>query len=310
MAPRMTIKTNSNQPFNWMNLKDSGAYDKWRTTRLKAAEKARKCTPVAITDLQNPDESVISELVKRCETANFALYESDGSDDTPPVGEFAAAFGLRIAETHRSADGTGIVSLRVTDKAAQRGYIPYSSRGMNWHTDGYYNAPKARISAFILHCVRPAADGGVNQLLDPEVLYIRLRDKSPDHIRALMQQDVMTIPGNYEPDGTLRPVSVGPVFYPDPDSGRLQMRYTARTRSISWRDDPATSDAEACLRGILTADDPLIVQVALKAGQGILNNNVLHNRTGFLDGHGTDGRLMIRVRFHNRITHNRLARNV
>jgi len=300
----MTTKTNVNQPFNWTDLAASHSYDKWRTARLKAAEKARDYAPVAVDDLQNPGESVICELSKRCEEANFALYESEESDGVPPVGEFAAAFGLRVAETHRSADGTGAVALQVTDKAAQRGYIPYSTRAIKWHTDGYYNAPDARISAMILHCVRPAADGGVNQLLDPEVLYIRLRDISRDHVRALMQPDAMTIPENHEPDGTLRPVSVGPVFYGDSETGQLQMRYTARTRSISWRDDPATSDAEACLRACLAADDPLMVQVAMKAGQGVLNNNVLHNRTEFHDGQDTDGRLMIRVRFHNRIVRN------
>jgi len=235
------------------------------------------------------------------EAANFALYTSAESDETPPLGQFAAALGLRIAEKHRSADGTGIVSLKVTNKASQRGYIPYSPRGMNWHTDGYYNAPDNQISGFILHCVRPAENGGVNQLLDPEILYIRLRDISPDHIRALMHPDAMTIPENHESDGTLRPASVGPVFYPDPETGRMQMRYTARTRSISWRDDPATLAAEACLRDCLAKDDPAMVQVALKAGQGILNNNVLHNRTGFQDGQDTSGRLIIRVRFHNRV---------
>ncbi len=173
---------------------------------------------------------------------------------------------------------------------------------MNWHTDGYYNGPDQRISAFILHCVRPAAKGGANRLFDPEILYIRLRDASPDHLCALMHPEAMTIPENREIDGSLRPASVGPVFYADPGSGRLQMRYTARTRSVSWRDNPATQAAEACLRDILARDDPLMVQVALKAGQGILNNNILHDRTDFQDSPGTEGRLVARVRFHNRVT--------
>ena len=293
--------TTINQTFNWTSLDDSAAYENWRANRLKVAETARNQAPVEVKDLSNPGESVVSELSKRCDEAGFALYVSDDSDQSPPVGAFAAAFGLRIAEAHRSADGSGIVALRVTDKADQRGYIPYSPRGMNWHTDGYYNAPDQRISAFVLHCVRPATTGGVNQLFNPEILYIRLRDRSPAHIRALMRPDAMTIPENTESDGSVRPVSVGPVFYADPGTGRLQMRYTARTRSIHWREDAATQDANANLREILGRDDPLMVQVALKAGQGILNNNVLHNRTGFEDGQDMGGRLMIRVRFHNRV---------
>jgi len=298
----MRSKIAINQPFNWQDLGMSRAYEDWRSQRLKAADASQKLAPVKVDSLGHPTDSVVCELSKRCENANFALYESGETGDTPPIGRFAAAFGLQIAEAHRSAGSTGIVALQVTDKAAQRGYIPYSPRAMNWHTDGYYNPPDQRISAFILHCVRPAADGGVNQLFDPEILYIRLRDKSPDHLRALMHRGAMTIPENHEPDGTLRPVSVGPVFYGDPNTGRLQMRYTARTRSIVWRDDPATRDAEACLRECLEQDDPLMVRVTLKAGQGILNNNVLHNRTGFQDRQDKGGgRLMIRARFHNRV---------
>jgi len=269
------------------------------------AQNNRMCLPVRVANLNNPTESEILELQKRCDAVNFALYQtakSAESNDLPPFGQFARALGLQVAEAHRSGDGSGVVSLRVTDKAAQRGYIPYSPRAMNWHTDGYYNAPEQRISAFILHCVRPAAKGGANRLFDPEIVYIRLRDTSPEHIRALMHPRAMTIPENREADGSLRAVSVGPVFYADPATGRLQMRYTARTRSVAWRDDPATQAAEACLRGILAQDDPLMVQVTLKAGQGILNNNILHDRTDFQNSPGTKGRLVARVRFHNRVT--------
>jgi hypothetical protein len=116
-----------------------------------------------------------------------------------------------------------------------------------------------------------------------------------------MHPEAMSIPENRELDGSLRPVSIGPVFYADSDTWRMQMRYTARTRSIAWRDDPATKAAESCLRACLAADDPLMVQVSLKPGQGILNNNILHDRTSFTDEPETAGRLVIRVRFHNRV---------
>ena len=301
----MSTITLDNQTFDWKTPSDSTGYVEWRSNRLKAAETALNQAPVEVSDLSNPCESVVSELKNRCDEANFALYtcvDSDGvSDAIPPVGDFAAAFGLQIAEAHRSADGTGIVALRVTDKGNQRGFIPYSPRGMNWHTDGYYNPPDTRISAFILHCVRPAADGGVNQIFNPEILYIRLRDISPAYVTALMHPAVMSIPENVEPDGSLRPVSVGPVFYPDRQTGRLQMRYTARTRSISWCDKPVTQEATAALTDILAANDPLMMQVALKAGQGILTNNALHNRTQFHNPTEDAGRLMLRVRFHNRV---------
>jgi hypothetical protein len=117
-----------------------------------------------------------------------------------------------------------------------------------------------------------------------------------------MHPRAMVIPENREADGSLRPESIGPVFYGDPDTGRLQMRYTARTRSIEWRDDPQTRDAVAFLAEILTSGDPLAHDVQLGAGQGVLNNNVLHNRTGFDDGPDHDStRVVYRVRFHNRV---------
>jgi len=190
----------------------------------------------------------------------------------------------------------------VSDETSKRGYIPYTTRAMNWHTDGYYNAPQDYIAGFVLHCVQPAADGGVNELLDPEIAYIRLRDRNPALLHALMHPRTMSIPENREPDGTLRPESIGPVFFADPATGRMQMRYTARTRSIAWRDDPATQEAEQFLREEL-GRDPLITRLALTAGQGVLNNNILHNRTGFSDGVGA-GRLIYRVRFHNRVEGN------
>lgn len=301
------------QSFNWQNLADKDDYQMWRTEKLRAAEILSKRPPVTVSDLANPSESERREIAERCESANFAVYASDDSMQDPEAASaalrrFADAFGLHVAERHRSAGGSGVVALHVTDQGGKRGYIPYSSRGMNWHTDGYYNAPEDRISAFVLHCVRPAATGGENRLFDPELFYIRLRDENPDALRALMHPQAMTIPENREPDGSLRPASVGPVFYPDPGTGRLQMRYTARTRSIAWRDDPATTEAEALLRSLLQRDDPLMLQMRLDAGQGILNNNVLHDRTPFQTdaqdetAKAARGRLVLRVRFHNRVT--------
>ncbi len=292
--------------FNWLDLGDDDAYRAWRDAKLALSEHMLALDPVEVPSLAEPSESARIELIRRCEAVNFAHYVCPAPPDSdataPALRRFADAFGLRIAEAHRSAGEQGIVALQPSDEAGKRGYIPYSTRPLKWHTDGYYNAPSERISAFVLHCVRAAGTGGENRILDPEILYIRLRDDHPDYLRALLHPQAMTIPENREPDGRLRPASIGPVFYPDPGTGRLQMRYTARTRSIEWRDDPATRAAEAWLREYLDRGDPLTCKVRLAAGQGILNNNVLHDRTGFDQGEDTArSRLLYRVRFHNRI---------
>ena len=185
---------------------------------------------------------------------------------------------------------------------SDRGYIPYSNRRLLWHTDGYYNPPERRVRAFVLHCVSPAASGGENALLDPEIAYLLLRDANPEHIRALMQPDAMTIPANTEEGGEGRPAQTGPVFSIDPATDCLHMRYTARTRSIEWKADAATQSAVQALERLLADDSPYVFRYRLAAGEGLLCNNVLHNRTGFADAADKGvSRLIYRARYHDRI---------
>lgn len=294
------------QCFDWSDLQDASGYQAWRADKLAATERVLSEGPIKVGSLAEPTAEERNALMLRCRKVNFAWYsapiiETDSEKTSIQLRSFTEKFGLNIAETHRSAGSDGIVALRVTDAPRQAGFIPYSNRRMNWHTDGYYNAPAERISAFVLHCAQQAASGGTNDLLDPELVYIRLRDHDPAFVAAMLHPQAMSIPENVEPDGQIRPVSVGPVFYPDPGTGRMQMRYTARTRSIAWRDDPTTLSAEAWLRDYLDRGDDLVFRVRLEPGQGLLNNNVLHNRTGFENSDTGGTRLIYRVRFSNRV---------
>ena len=300
------MKKDTFHSFNWRELDDSAGYARWRDSKLQSAEKALGRKFVAVGDFANPSESERKELFLRCSEENLACYEIDTPSNDPEetrirIRRFAAALGLRIAEAHRSAGEAGVVALEVSDAPKQSGYIPYTPKPLSWHTDGYYNPPEDRVNAFVLHCERPAAEGGENMLLDPEIAYLRLRDIDPAFVQAMMHPEAMTIPAD-ERQTPPRPASIGPVFYPDPVSGRLQMRYTARTRSIAWRGDTATQEATAALRDILENNDPLTHHIRLKAGQGVLNNNALHNRTAFRNGSGeAEQRLIYRVRFRNRL---------
>jgi len=302
----MSDKTTYTQPVTPWSLNDDAAYLVWKQAKLEGYHQALNTPPLPLKNLSSPTESERAELVKRCQKTNLAVYETiPGENDANHIrGQlrgFSDSLGLKISERHRSAGDLGIVALRVTASEKQRGYIPYSRKPMNWHTDGYYNATDNRIQAMVLHCVTPANDGGVNQFLDPEIAYIRLRDKNPDLIRALMHPLAMEIPENHESDGSIRPASIGPVFFIT-DMGKLAMRYTARTRSISWRKDELTQLAATALSEVLANDDPMMQTVKLSSGQGILCNNVLHNRTGFdPDITQTSDRLIFRIRFHNRV---------
>ena len=294
---------------NQWSIASDAAYLEWREIKLQqASELLEKSDPVEIGDLSalTPDEH--DELFRRCELSNAVFYRDMQKNNEPNIvskklRHFAQNLGLRIAEKHRSAGKDGIVSLQVSDSVSKKGYIPYSTKPMNWHTDGYYNAPDNKIRAMVLHCVRSAESGGVNQVFDPEVAYIRLRDKNPEFITALMHLQAMTIPENREANGNVRPASIGPVFEINSETGNLEMRYTARTRSIEWRDDAATRAAVDFLNSVLNSDDPLIQTIKMQDGDGLLCNNSLHNRTGFdANSENTSTRLLMRVRFHNRVT--------
>jgi alpha-ketoglutarate-dependent taurine dioxygenase len=229
----------------------------------------------------------------------MAVYASPlaGVADKDITRRLGARLGLGRLHANPLADEDGISSLEVAPEKSGRGYIPYSNRRLLWHTDGYYNAPEQRIRAFILHCVRPAATGGENRLLDPEIAYILLRDADPRYVDALSASDAMTIPANEEDPAAQRAAQTGPVF--SEEGGALHMRYTARTRSIEWRPDEATRAAVQYLRQILDGDSPYVFTLRLAGGQGLVCNNVLHDRSAFADG--TPGRLVYRARYLDRI---------
>lgn len=237
-----------------------------------------------------------------CGAANMAVYTSPLANvaDKDIARRLGARLGLAHPHANPLADEDGISALEAAPEKAARGYIPYSNRRLLWHTDGYYNAPAQRIRAFILHCVRPAAAGGENRLLDHEIAYILLRDADPQYVKALSAPDAMTIPANAEAGAVMRSAQTGPVF--SNDGGALHMRYTARTRSIEWRPDEATRAAAQFLRQMLDADSRYVFTLRLAGGQGLVCNNVLHNRSAFADDPApAPGRLVYRARYTDRV---------
>lgn len=288
------------------SLDDEAAYRRWREEKLALPAPRPDDVLVEITDPARPSRAEISALSRALSRHNMALYAISPRDERESrraVADLARTTGLRRYERHRSAGDDGIVAIRVTDAPRQAGFIPYTDRPIGWHTDGYYawGGPDQAIASMILHCVRPAREGGVNALLDPEIAYIRLRDRDPALVSALMRDDAMLIPPCEEEDGSVRGETVGPVFWVDPVSGRLGMRYTARKRNISWAADPVTRAAAAALVEI-TTDDPAILRARLEPGMGLIADNVLHDRTGFVDADDAgDGRLLLRLRSYDRI---------
>jgi alpha-ketoglutarate-dependent taurine dioxygenase len=211
-------------------------------------------------------------------------------------------FGLNRLDPNMLADDDGITSLQVVDTKQLRGYIPYSSRRLLWHTDGYYNPPERTIRAFILHCVRPSPVGGENCLLDPEIVFIKLMDEDPEIVRLLMEDDVMSIPANDEAPEHQRKERHGPVFALDQASGRLHMRYTHRVHSIEWKQDNGTRHAVERLKHVITNCNEYIFNYRLERGEVLICNNVLHSRTAFENGlEIPQQRLLYRARYYDPI---------
>jgi alpha-ketoglutarate-dependent taurine dioxygenase len=231
----------------------------------------------------------------------MAIYVS-GADDAADKAiprRLGEQLGLKTLDHNPGADEDDITSLRVQTDALHRGYIPYTNRPIAWHTDGYYNDQDRQINAFILHCVSPAAEGGDNGLIDPEMLYIRLRERDPAHIAALTKPGVMVIPANLADGVELRPPSTGPVFRRG-ERGHLALRYTDRRRNIEWFDDDPTRAAVDAIREFLEDPETPRFEARLAAGSGVVCNNVLHRRSRFEDRR-TQARTLYRARYYERI---------
>jgi alpha-ketoglutarate-dependent taurine dioxygenase len=287
---------------NPFNPDNDAAYQAWREQKL---EHYPERIEELIVEIKNPHQLTQTEfeaIHARCRKTNMAIYAgpTGGDPDKAIPKSLGEQFGLTELDCNMGADDDGITALKVVEGEWRGGYIPYTNRPIHWHTDGYYNTPAQQIRGLQLHCISPAAKGGENALLDHEIAYVHLRDSNPDYIRALMAPDAMTIPPNVKDGKEIRPARSGPVFSVLED-GSLHMRYTARTRSIEWAPDPLTRAAVKTLEAFLESSSPYIYRATLQPGQGLICNNVLHDRSGF-DNDEKHTRQLYRLRYYQRIT--------
>lgn len=285
-------------------LSNQMAYQQWRAQKLDQYPAEFKIIP-----LRNPYQLTVLEktaLDHSLRTANMALYALDKNlpIDKPLLRAFMAQFGLHRIDRTLTASEDGITALQVENAGAQQEYIPYTDQPIHWHTDGYYNSASQQVYGLTMHCVRPARSGGENELFDHEMAYIHLRDENPEYISALMQPDALFIPANTQQGQEVRAASLGPVFSVNAD-GKLHMRYTERKRYIEWKKDKHLSAAVQCLTELLHSDSPYLLKHRLAANEGVICNNVLHNRTGFEEGETlSEQRLLYRIRFYDRALEN------
>jgi len=281
-------------------LDNPEAYARWRAWRLQAY-------PAQFSDLRvevkNPSRLSIKEtmqLQQRLDRYNMAVYCGPDISENPQLPlAVGRQFGLHQLDHNLVANSQGVSEIQVRDEGLQGRYIPYTANKLSWHADGYYHPPERQIRGMSLHCVRPSLRGGENQLLDPEVAYLYLRDLDPAYVRVLSEPDVMTIPENRDAGKLLRAAQSGPVFSIDAQ-GYLHMRYSARQRNIEWKGRPELADALAALQALFESETGWIFRGRLRAGEGLICNNVLHNRTAFEED-PTSPRLLYRLRYLDHI---------
>jgi hypothetical protein len=294
-------RVNLQRRYSPFELGNEVGYQRWRANKL--ASRARRAEDL-IVDVTDPAALSVAErkaLLQRCAQWNMAIYRGpNATPDKAIARAIGAQLGLHRLDANWLADEDGVSSITVSQASDGRGgFIPYTNRPIKWHTDGYYHPAERCIRAMVLHCARPASSGGANALLDHELAYIALRDASPRWAAALMAPDAMTIPSRDSESGVERAAQSGPVFSVNPQDGALHMRYTARTRSIEWKSEVATRKAAAFLERFLTDDNPHVLRIRLEAGMGIVANNVLHDRSTFVDD-PAQPRLLYRARYLDR----------
>ncbi len=248
-----------------------------------------------MVEIHNPNALRNSErrrILDNCELYNLSFYRSlQPISDSATFKALATQLGLQslcdnpMADTHKISHITASPNNR---------YIPYTDRALSWHTDGYYNADADIIRAFMMHCVQPAPEGGVNEYLDHEVVYILLYRENADYVEALRHPHAFTIPAN---EGE-RDARSSPVFRDDPITNKLLMHYTERSQHIKWH--PSCEEALDCLSKLLRTSRYKI-SYKLAAGEGVICNNVLHNRNAFDDSDALAKRLLYRARARNRV---------
>ena len=286
------------RPFD---LDDEAAYARWRDRKWAMRPKDVNDLVVEVQDPYRLRASERQALLDLCQRTNMAVYRTPVlAEDTALPRQLGAQLGLQRLDANWLADADGVSPIAVAQPDAQRsGFIPYTNRAIKWHTDGYYHPPARSIRAMLLHCVRSACSGGDTALMDHELAYIALRQANVQWVRALMAPNAMTIPERLDAHGVARAAQSGPVFSVDPGSGTLHMRYTARTRSVQWKDDPLTREASAYLLQLLERSDD-VFRLRLSPGMGLVCNNVLHDRSEFVDDPQSP-RMLFRARYLDRV---------
>lgn len=208
-------------------------------------------------------------LLERCRHANMAIYACTGTADDPSIPlRIASRLGLRALLSAQDGEMDGLAR------------VP-------WHTAGHANPAGLPVRASVIHCMS-AGEGGELSLLDPELVWLRLRDEGESFVEVLSRGDAFSIPHRR---------GEGHAVFAFDAGGNLRMRFSEDRDAQRWKCDALVAEAAARLRRLLDREASGIARTRLAAGMGVISNNVLVTRAMLHDARTR----MVRATYRERV---------
>jgi len=247
---------------------------------------------VSISDINHVSKAEISQIKQKLTKFNCCIYASGTDlDDNSKIMRFAQSLGMRTFDSH-NIDDSAISTISANKDENNMRYIPYTNKGLNWHTDGYYDSKP--IFSWLLHCIEPALSGGENFLLDHE-LAIREYILKYDDIIYLTNNETFSIPTD---EVAKREITSNYVCDMNNEYKKLHMNFSMRKENIIVNKD--SESAMSKLIKIIKEDcKKYHLTYKLSKSEGIVSNNILHGRNAFKDGQVM--RKILRIRSHERL---------
>ena len=271
-------------------------YKRWKDNKLETFTKNLDELTVQITSpnaISKPEKSMVISLL---ENHNIVFFHIDRVKqiNKSTIKNFASQIGLSNYELDSQSDEDGLTEIKdikTTEKLSE--YVPYTTKELNWHTDGYYTDQKNSVLSWLLFCKTSAESGGINKYLDHEIAYILFNNKSK-RLMDLMLDDTCCIPEN---SITNRKEVFNPVFMFK--NKRLHMKFSMRKKNIIWNKN--SLQAIDVLKSIIKDSSQYHITKKLDTGMGVITNNVIHMRTAFTNSKNKN-RLLYRLRSKKRVT--------
>ena len=247
---------------------------------------------IDIKDINHAKSGEIIKIKTIIQRYNCCIYKSATElKSKEHLVNFAQSIGMMTYDMN-NIDNNSVCSITRNKSNDRKGYIPYTDKALNWHTDGYYD--EKPIYSWLLHCAVPAQEGGENRLLDHE-LVIRQYVLKHDDIDLLENENAFTIPGN-EDAGRLDTVSY--VCSNNNKYKKLHMKFSMRKDNIKFNEN--VRKAMIKMKNIIMDDcKKYYLTYKLLKNEGIISNNILHGRNPYTDGDNM--RKIYRIRSYERI---------